>query len=168
MMKHNSQFDRIRDCVTTCVARSPAPAFPTLSTTVSCPSQVCPTLDTRWLAAFHKTWKALLVPSASPCGARLPFHCPLDCSAQCQRCSICQQTQHVVQVCPACRVVWSHRILPDLLVLLAGRSHQLTHSWCHRCAVRSHCERPRCPIRLATELTRIHVCFCQEICVACA
>ena len=77
--------------------------------------------------------------------------------------SICPQTRLVVQVCTVCSVVWSHRILPDLLVLLAGRSYQLTHSWCHRCAVRSHCERPRCPIRLATELTRIHVCFCQEI-----
>ena len=37
-----------------------------------------------------------------------------------QRCSICEHTQHVVQVCTVCSVVWSHRILPDLLVLLAA------------------------------------------------
>ena len=65
------------------VTRNPAPAFPTLSTTVSRPSQVCPTLDTRWLAAFHKIWKTLLVPSASSFDVRLPFRCPSDCLTQC-------------------------------------------------------------------------------------
>ena len=43
-------------------------------------------------------------------------HCPLDCFARCPALlPSVSRLKNVVQVCVVCSVVWSHRILPDLL-----------------------------------------------------
>ena len=57
---------------------------------------------------------------------------------------------------------WSHRIFPDLNLLLTRRPHQLTQSWCHRRTVCSHLVRPCCPSFLTIVFTRIHVWLRQE------
>ena len=73
-----------------------------------------------------------------------------------------QQARDVVQIRAVCCVTWSQRILPDLNVLRARCSHQLTQSRCHRRTVCSHFERPCCPSFLTIILARIHVWFRQE------
>ena len=76
--------------------------------------------------------------------------------------SIRQQAQDVVQIRAVCCVTWSQRILPDLNVLRARCSHQLTQSRCHRRTACSHFEQPCCPSFLTIMLARIHVRFRQE------
>ena len=154
MTKHNSQFDRIRDCVITCVARNPAPAFPTLSTAVSRPSQVCHTLDTRCLAAFHKIWKTLSVPSASPFGVRLPFRCPPDCSALCPALLFLSADS----TCSTVLCCVQRRLESSQLADLGPACGQIQFS-----SLIVGVSAPQYALILNAHVN--HVCFCQEICV---
>ena len=134
------------------------------TTTVSRLIQECPILETGSLAAFLGTWMVLAVPSEPPFDATPPVHCSLGCLHDVQCFCFRQQAQEKVQIRAVCCVTWSHRILPDLNVLRARCSHQLTQSWCHRCTVCFHFERPCCPSFLTIMLARIHVWFRQEFC----
>ena len=106
--------------------------------------------------------RVLSVPSEPPFDATLPIHCSQDCFARCPGLSIRQQAQDVVPIRAVCCVTRSHRILPDLNLLLTRRSHQLTQSWCHRRTVCSHLGRPCCPSFRTIVFTRIHVWLRQE------
>ena len=142
---------RLRSCRHSAV-HCLALAFPKPLTTVSRLIQECPILqhssEPGWYFRF---------PASHHSTPHLQFIAHWDVLHDVQCLRIRQQAQDIVQIRAVCCVTWSHRILPDLNVLRARSSHQLTQSWCHRRTECFHFERPCCPSFLTIMLARIHV-----------